>query len=144
MASTHEYQKDSRNKNVKIYINGKHYNRSEAKISVFESGFLLGDGVWEGLRLYKGSILHLKSHLERLYNGAKLLDIKLNLSKKELEQILYKTIQLNEMYTDVHIRLIISRGIKVPYQSPAVTIGDPTLVIILNLKELIMTQLIKE
>ena len=135
MPSTHEYQKDSRNKNVKIYINGKHYNRSEAKISVFESGFLLGDGVWEGLRLYKGSILHLKSHLERLYNGAKLLDIKLNLSKKELEQILYKTIQLNEMYTDVHIRLIISRGIKsTPYQSPAVTIGDPTLVIIPEFK----------
>ena len=129
MVSTHDYQKDSRNKDIKIYIDGKYYNRSEAKVSVFESGFLLGDGVWEGLRLHNGSILHLNSHLERLYNGAKLLDIKLNLSKKDLKQILFKTINLNEMYTDVHIRLIISRGIKsTPYQSPAVTIGDPTLV----------------
>ena len=136
MVSTHDYQKDSRNKDIKIYINGKHYNRSEAKVSVFESGFLLGDGVWEGLRLHNGSILHLNSHLERLYNGAKLLDIKLNLSKKDLKQILFKTINLNEMYTDVHIRLIISRGIKsTPYQSPAVTIGDPTLVVIPEFKK---------
>ena len=69
MVSTHDYQKDSRNKDIKIYINGKHYNRSEAKVSVFESGFLLGDGVWEGLRLHNGSILHLNSHLERLYHA---------------------------------------------------------------------------
>ena len=136
MVSTHDYQKDSRNKNIKIYIDGKYYSRSEAKVSVFESGFLLGDGVWEGLRLHNGSILHLNNHLERLYNGAKLLDIKLNLSKKDLKQILFKTINLNEMYTDVHIRLIISRGIKsTPYQSPAVTIGDPTLVVIPEFKK---------
>ena len=136
MASTHDYKKDLRNNNIKIYINGKFYHRSKAKISVMESGFLLGDGVWEGIRLHKGTLLHLNNHLLRLYKGAELIDMKINLSIKKLEKALYKTIELNNMYSDVHIRLIISRGIKeTPYQHPKVTISEPTTVIIPEFKK---------
>ena len=136
MASTHDYKKDLRNSDVKIYINGKFYHRSKAKISVMESGFLLGDGVWEGIRLHKGKLLHLNSHLLRLYKGAELIDMKINLSIKKLEKALYKTVKLNKMDSDVHIRLIISRGIKeTPYQHPSVTISESTIVIIPEFKK---------
>ena len=70
MASTHDYVKDSRNDNIKIYINGEYYHRSEAKISVFDSGFLLGDGVWEGIRLHNGKLCFIEEHIQRLYHGA--------------------------------------------------------------------------
>ena len=84
MASTHDYQKDSRNKDIKIYINGKHYNRSEAKVSVFESGFLLGDGVWSGIRYHNNKFLFLKEHLERLFQSAKGISLDIPLTKKEI------------------------------------------------------------
>ena len=82
MASTHDYKTDVRNSDIQIYINGTYFHRSEAKISVMDSGYLLGDGVWEGIRLHKGKFLHLETHLSRLYKGAKLLDIKLNLQMR--------------------------------------------------------------
>jgi len=136
MASTHDYEKDKRNDDIKIYINGEFYHRTEAKVSVMESGFLLGDGVWEGIRLYKGKMLHLKSHLSRLYEGAKLIDMKISLSYKNIEKALYKTIEINNMKSNVHIRLIVSRGIKeTPYQHPKVTISDSTIVIIPEYKK---------
>ena len=139
MASTHDYEKDKRNDDIKIYINGKFYHRTEAKVSVMESGFLLGDGVWEGIRLYKGEMLHLKSHLSRLYEGAKLIDMKISLSYKNIEKALYKTIEINNMKSNVHIRLIVSRGIKeTPYQHPKVTISDSTIVIIPEYKKVNM------
>ena len=81
MASTHDYIKDIRNENIKIYINGKFYHRSEAKISVFDSGFLLGDGVWEGIRLHKGTLIHLDAHIDRLFDGAKSIAMKMHLTK---------------------------------------------------------------
>jgi len=136
MASTHDYKKDIRNSDIQIYINGTFFHRSEAKISVMDSGYLLGDGVWEGIRLHKGKFLHIESHLSRLYKGAELLDIKLNLSPEKIKQALIKTVEVNNMYTDVHIRLIVSRGIKkTPYQHPKVTIGAPTIVIIPEFKK---------
>ena len=136
MASTHDYKADVRNSDIQIYINGTYFHRSEAKISVMDSGYLLGDGVWEGIRLHKGKFLHLETHLSRLYKGAKLLDIKLNLPLEKVKQALVETVKINNMYTDVHIRLIVSRGIKkTPYQHPKVTVGPPNIVIIPEFKK---------
>tara|TARA_B100001250_G_scaffold142803_1_gene122209 strand:+ start:5928 stop:6824 length:897 start_codon:yes stop_codon:yes gene_type:complete len=136
MPSTHDYKTDVRNNDIQIYINGIFFHRLEAKVSVMDSGYLLGDGVWEGIRLHKGKLLHLESHLSRLYKGAELLDIKLNLSPEKIKQALVKTVKVNNMHTDVHIRLIVSRGIKkTPYQHPKVTIGAPTIVIIPEFKK---------
>ncbi len=136
MASTHDYKADVRNSDIQIYINGIYFHRSEAKISVMDSGYLLGDGVWEGIRLHKGKFLHLENHLSRLYKGAQLLDIKLNLSLEKVKQALIETVKINNMYTDVHIRLIVSRGIKkTPYQHPKVTVGSPNIVIIPEFKK---------
>ena len=144
MGSTHDYKEDPRNNDIQIYINGTLFHRLEAKISVMDSGYLLGDGVWEGIRLHKGKLLHLNSHLSRLYSGAKLLDFKINLSPNQIKEALTKTIEINKMYTDVHIRLIISRGIKkTPYQHPKVTIGDPTIVIIPEFKKVNMDDINK-
>ena len=131
MASTHDYVKDSRNDNVKIYINGEYYHRSEAKISVFDSGFLLGDGVWEGIRLHNNKLIHLETHIDRLFVGAKSISMKIHLSKEEIINALWSTLKENNMISDTHIRLIVSRGIKsTPYQHPKVTISTPTIVII--------------
>ena len=131
MASTHDYIKDIRNENIKIYINGKFYHRSEAKISVFDSGFLLGDGVWEGIRLHNGTLIHLDNHIDRLFDGAKSIAMKIHLTKTQIIDAIWLTLKENNMNSDTHIRLIISRGIKsTPYQHPKVTISDPTIVII--------------
>ena len=131
MASTHDYIKDIRNENIKIYINGKFYHRSEAKISVFDSGFLLGDGVWEGIRLHEGTLIHLDTHIDRLFDGARSIAMKMHLTKMEIINAIWLTLKENNMKSDTHIRLIVSRGIKsTPYQHPKVTISDPTIVII--------------
>ena len=131
MVSTHDYIKDIRNENIKIYINGKFYHRSEAKISVFDSGFLLGDGVWEGIRLHNGTLIHLDNHIDRLFDGAKSIAMKMHLTKMEIINAIWLTLKENNMNSDTHIRLIVSRGIKsTPYQHPKVTISDPTIVII--------------
>ena len=131
MASTHDYVKDSRNDNIKIYINGEYYHRSEAKISVFDSGFLLGDGVWEGIRLHNNKLIHLENHIDRLFAGAKSIAMEIHLSKEEIINAIWSTLKENNMSSDTHIRLIVSRGIKsTPYQHPKVTISTPTIVII--------------
>ena len=136
MPSTHDYIDDKRNNNVQVYINGKFYHRSKANISVMDSGFLLGDGVWEGIRLYNNALIHLEDHLSRLYHGAKSISMDLTLSKKEVRLAILETIKINNMETDVHIRLIVSRGIKkTPYQNPKVTISPPTIVIIPEYKK---------
>ena len=131
MPTTHDYYEDPRNEDIQIYINGDFFHRSEATISVLDSGFLLGDGVWEGIRLNEGKLLHLKEHLDRLYAGANLLSLSINMSSEELEEAIQQTLDINKMESDVHIRLIISRGLKkTPYQHPKATIGNPTIVII--------------
>ena len=136
MASTHDYDDDSRNKDIQIFINGEFYLRSEAKISVMDSGYLLGDGVWEGIRFHKGHLVHLERHLDRLYEGAKAIGMTIGVSKDEMIVALKKTLEENKMTSDVHIRLIVSRGIKsTPYQNPKVTIGPPTIVIIPEYKK---------
>ena len=136
MASTHDYDIDQRNNDIQIYINGEFFHRSEAKISVMDSGYLLGDGVWEGIRLHKGILIHLEDHLDRLFSGAKSIAMDIGLSQREMAEALQKTINTNDMDSDVHIRLIVSRGIKkTPYQHPKVTLGKPTVVIIPEYKK---------
>lgn len=133
---THSYLEDPRNKNIKIYVNGEICNRENARISVFDSGFLLGDGVWEGIRLLNRKLVFLEEHLDRLFFGAKQLDIDIGYSSGELTKIIYKTLNANSMESDVHIRLIVSRGLKkTPYQHPNVNIGNSTLVIIPEYKK---------
>ena len=136
MASTHDYDVDKRNDDIQVYINGEFFHRSEAKVSVMDSGYLLGDGVWEGIRLHSGTLIHLNDHLERLYAGAKSIAMDIGISQNEMVEALQKTIDINEMKSDVHIRLIVSRGIKkTPYQHPKVTLGKPTVVIIPEYKK---------
>lgn len=129
----HSYLDDPRNADVKIWINGELHPRSEAKVSVLDSGFVLGDGVWEGLRVHEGRIAFLDRHLDRLEEGAKALDYDLGLTRRELTAALYETLDANGMREGdgVHIRLMTTRGLKAtPYQDPRVTISPATIVIL--------------
>lgn len=132
---THEFQIDERNQSILIDINGELFARDEAKISVFDSGFILGDGVWEGLRVHNGKIAFIEQHMVRLYEGAKALDINMSIDAETLIARLYNVLKENKMHDGVHIRLMVSRGIKAtPYQDPRVTISAPTIVIIPEFK----------
>ena len=136
MASTHDYINDKRNEDIYIYINGAFFHRSEAKISVFDSGFLLGDGVWEGIRLHNNKLIHFNNHIDRLYDGASSIAMEIHLTKKEIKAAVLKTLKKNNMISNTHIRLIVSRGLKsTPYQHPKVTVSDPTIVIIPEYKK---------
>jgi len=133
---THDYRDDPRNLDILININGELFPRQKALVSVFDSGFILGDGVWEGLRVHKGKIAFLNEHLDRLYEGAKALDMDVGVSREPLTQRLYDTLNANSMQEGVHIRLMVTRGIKAtPYQDPRVTISPATIVIIPEYKE---------
>ena len=141
---THSYIQDQRNENIIIYINGEFFPRKEAKISVFDSGFLLGDGVWEGIRLYNKRLCLIDEHLERLYRGAEKLKIGIGRSKEELIALIYETVHANAMDSDVHIRLIVSRGLKqTPYQHPNANVGGASIVIIPEYKKADATLLSK-
>ena len=136
MPSSHDFIKDKRNKDIQIYINGKFFVREKAKISVFDSSILLGDGIWSGIRFHNNNFLFLKDHLNRLFDDAKKISLKIHLTKKQISKILFDTIKINKMKTDVHLRLIISRGIKsTPYQDPVFTISKPTIIIIPEYKQ---------
>lgn len=128
---THDYVEDPRNADILISLNGELVPRAEASVSVFDSGFILGDGIWEGLRVHAGRIAFLDQHLDRLWEGAAALDLNLGLSRADMIQRLYDLLEANGMTDGVHIRLMVSRGIKAtPYQDPRVTISPPTIVII--------------
>ena len=115
---------DERNKDIKIYINGSFYNRDDAKISVFDSGYLLGDGIWEGIRLVKKEWMFLDEHLERLFEGCKAIDIELDLSCGQIKDAIFKTQKINNMEDSAHARLMITRGNKVkPFQQPSLSDG---------------------
>ena len=134
---THNYVADDRNASVVIDINGDHFPRPDAKISVFDSGFMLGDGVWEGIRLHHGRLAFLDRHLERLWRGAKAIHMDIGVSREELERRLYAVLDANGMHGDgVHIRLMVTRGIRsTPYQDPRVVVTPATIVIIPEWKE---------
>lgn len=130
---THDFAHDPRNESILINVNGTLVPRAQATVSVFDSGFMLGDGVWEGLRVHKGKIAFLEAHLDRLYEGAKAIAMDIGLSRDELTSRLYETIDGNGMRDEqgVHIRLMVTRGIRsTPYQDPRVVISPATIVII--------------
>ena len=136
MKGTHDYLDDPRNADILININGELFPRQQAVVSVFDSGFILGDGVWEGLRVHKGKIAFLNEHLDRLYEGAKALDMDVGVSREQLTERLSGTLEANGMHDGVHIRLMVTRGIKAtPYQDPRVTISAATIVIIPEYKQ---------
>ncbi len=133
MNQTHEAEEDQRNSNVFININGDLVKRNSAKVSVFDSGFLLGDGVWEGLRLYDSKWAFWEEHLDRLFEASKAIDLDIGKSKAALFEMLEYTRTQNQMSTDVHARLMVTRGIKKrPFQHPNLSISGPTIVIIME------------
>jgi branched-chain amino acid aminotransferase len=133
---THDYVDDPRNATVQVSINGVLFPRAEAKVSVFDSGYILGDGVWEGLRVHDGGLPFLAMHFDRLYEGAKTIDMDIGLTREELTQRILATLRANKMRDGVHIRLMVTRGLKAtPYQDPRVTIGPATVVIIPEYKQ---------
>jgi branched-chain amino acid aminotransferase len=130
-AGSQDYVGDPRNDEVLISVDGDLVRRPEAKVSVFDSGFVLGDGVWEGLRLHDGRIAFLDGHFDRLWDGAKMLRIDIGLTREALKTRLFDLIDANAMRDGVHIRLMVTRGVKrSPYQDPRLTIGAATIVII--------------
>ena len=129
--STHSALVDPRNENVKIYINGDFHSRENAQISVFDSGFLVGDGIWEGLRLHNGKFAFLDKHLDRLFAGAAAIHLDIGLNRDELINALRQTVEINEMTDGAHVRLMITRGDKkTPSQHPSNVVGGPNIVII--------------
>jgi branched-chain amino acid aminotransferase len=132
---THDFAPDPRNDAILINVNGALTPRAQAVVSVFDSGFMLGDGVWEGLRVHAGRIAFLDQHLDRLWEGAKAIAMEIGISRAEMEARLYATIDANQMET-CHIRLIVSRGIRsTPYQDPRVVVSPATIVIIAEHKD---------
>jgi len=128
---THDFADDPRNRDILIYVNGTMKPRNEAVVSVFDSGFVLGDGVWEGLRISNGHPAFLEQHLDRLYEGAKAIAMDIGLDRDALTRAIYETLAANAMRDGVHVRLMVTRGVKrTPYQDPRVTIGPATIVII--------------
>ena len=133
--SIHEFADDPRNRDILIYVNGAMKRREEAVVSVFDSGFVLGDGVWEGLRVSHGHPAFLDAHLDRLYEGAKAIAMDIGLDRAALTRAIYDTLAANGMHDGVHMRLMVTRGIKrTPYQDPRVVIGPATIVIIPEFK----------
>ncbi len=133
---THDHVDDPRNAEILVWVNGELLPRERAVVSVFDSGFVLGDGVWEGLRVSGGHPAFLEQHLDRLEEGARALVLDLGRSREELTEAIYATLDANSMTEGVHIRLMVTRGVKsTPYQDPRMTIGPATVVIIAEHKE---------
>lgn len=130
------FVEDPRNDEVLVHVNGELVPRSEAKVSVLDSGFVLGDGVWEGFRLVNGRIAFLDAHLDRLYEGAQAIDLDIGLARAELVDALYRVVKANAMQSGVHIRLMVTRGLKkTPNQDPRYSLGKATIVIIAEHKQ---------
>lgn len=133
--SAQGYAADARNDSVLVYVNGEFFPRHQAMVSVFDSGFALGDGVWEGLRLVKGRLISLQAHLDRLYEGARSIALDIGMDRAALEKTLWLTLKRNAMTDGAHMRLMITRGVKkTPNQDPRFVIGGPTIVIVAEYK----------
>ena len=133
---THDALSDERNERVLIYVNGALVPREQARISVFDSGFLVGDGVWEGLRLHHDRLVFLDDHLDRLWQGARAIGLDIGLTRAQITEAIWATLRANDMHDGVHVRLMVTRGVKkTPSQDPRLTIGGPTLVIIAEHKQ---------
>lgn len=133
MVTTHQSAEDRRNESILIWVNGTLKPRAEAMISVYDSGFMLGDGVWEGLRLYDGRWAFLTDHIDRLFEAAKAIDLDLGMDRATVIAALEETRAANGMQTDAHARLMVTRGVKMrPFQHPALSVSGPTMVIIME------------
>ena len=131
--STHQAEEDQRNEEILIYLNGKIVPKAEATVSVYDSGFMLGDGVWEGLRLYNGTWAFIDEHLNRLFEAAKAIDLDIGLTPEGVKQAVLDTQKANGMTTDAHARLMVTRGPKTrPFQHPSLSQQGPTMVIIME------------
>ena len=131
--TTHQAEEDARNEAIAIWVNGALKPKAEALVSVYDSGFMLGDGVWEGLRLYNGRWAFLDEHLDRLFEAARAIDLDIGRTKEALAAALEETRAANDMVTDAHARLMVTRGVKTrPFQHPALSRQGPTIVIIME------------
>ena len=131
--STHLAEDDARNEAILIYVNGQIVPKAQAMVSVYDSGFMLGDGVWEGIRLYNGTWSFLDEHLDRLFEAAKVVDIDIGLTRAQLAQAVFDTQAANGMTSDAHARLMVTRGVKTrPFQHPKLSQRGPTVVIIME------------
>jgi branched-chain amino acid aminotransferase len=131
--STHQAAEDARNDNILIYVNGKIVPKSEAVVSVYDSGFMLGDGIWEGLRLYNGKWAFLNEHLDRLFEASLAIDLDIEMNRQEVFQALEQTRNANDISSNAHARLMITRGVKKrPFQHPNLSQSGPTFVIIIE------------
>jgi branched-chain amino acid aminotransferase len=131
--STHDADEDARNRDIKIYVDGKLVHRDDAKVSVYDSGFLLGDGMWEGMRLYNGRWAFFDDHMDRLFDSCKAVSLDIGMTRAEVLDALTRTAAANGMTHDVHCRLMVTRGIKVkPFQHPKLSRSGPTVVIIME------------
>ena len=133
--STHDSEQDPRNENILIYVDGALVPKQEAVVSVYDSGFMLGDGIWEGLRVHDGIFVFLEEHLDRLYEGAVAIDFDIGMSREALIHALHETLRANDMTEDAHIRLMVTRGRKkAPFQDPRRSVFGSTVVIIPEFK----------
>ncbi|MFV1529336.1 MULTISPECIES: D-amino acid aminotransferase [unclassified Phaeobacter] len=131
--STHQAEEDQRNEEILIYLNGEIVPKADAKVSVYDSGFMLGDGVWEGLRLYDGTWAFIDEHLDRLFEAAKAIDLDIGMSPDQVKQVVLDTQKANGMTTDAHARLMVTRGVKTrPFQHPSLSQQGPTFTIIME------------
>ena len=133
--SAQGYKKDPRNDDVLVYVNGELVKRNEARVSLFDAGFVLGDGVWEGLRLVKGKLISLEAHLDRLFEGATAIDLDLGMDRAGVVKVIQDTLDANGMTDGAHIRLMITRGIKsTPNQDPRFVVSGPTVTCVAEYK----------
>lgn len=131
--STHQAEEDARNEDIRIYVDGRIVPKAQATVSVYDSGFMLGDGVWEGLRLYNGTWAFLNEHMDRLFEAAKAIDLDIGLDREGVIAALRETQAANQMQTDAHARLMVTRGVKMrPFQHPSLSKSGPTMVIIME------------
>ncbi len=136
MKGSQDFAADPRNATVKVYVRGELVLRDEARVSIFDAGFVLGDGVWEGVRLHRGRMVFLDRHLDRLFDGARAIDLDIGLTRAEIVAALWQTLHANGMEDGVHIRLMVTRGLKkTPNQDPRHTIGKATVVIVAEWKQ---------
>lgn len=131
--TTHEAEDDVRNQDIMIYVNGEIVHRNDAKVSVYDAGFMLGDGMWEGMRLYDGTWAFFDEHMDRLFNSCKAVSIDIGLDRDGVADALHRTAAANDMHTDAHCRLMVTRGLKAkPFQHPKLSRSGSTLVIIIE------------
>lgn len=131
--TTHAAEEDARNRDIKIWVNGDIVHRDAAKVSVYDSGFMLGDGMWEGMRLYDGVWAYFDEHMDRLFESCKAVSLDIGMDRAGVADALRQVQVANDMHTDVHCRLMVTRGVKVkPFQHPSLSQSGPTVVIIME------------